>query len=245
MGDKTRGLTFIGLVAVVCGLLVVASFLADGQAMRHEMLEKGIDASGLDREHWYLSGAGLDDASRPLKWRDVIRSNYPTEPNFDPSEEELYRKNPLSFLRVVRPGIGSSMLAQGPEAPTELDRAKDRWYMAGQYDDHARELHGRVPQIGRYVQAGYPSNYASPSSFPLGAQRAQVGRLEHGALRPLAAAAPHCTPLTACSVLCPGAARRTRATAAALGRTRDPVNKIIKQWESQANKEPAGSYSDY
>ena len=168
-GEKTRGMTFISAVAVVCGLLVVASFLADGQAMRHEMLEKGLDASGLDREHWDLSGAGKEEESRKIKWRDVIRSKYPTEPNFDPSEEELYRKNPSSFLRVVRPGSGSSMLAQGPDAPSSLDRAKDRWYMAGQYDDHARELHGRVPQIGRYVQAGYPSDYASPSSFPIGA----------------------------------------------------------------------------
>ena len=166
--EKTRGLTFIGTVAVVCGLLVVASFLADGQAMRHEMLEKGNDASGLDRRDW--SGEGPDDASgrvsRPLTWGDVIRSNYPTEPNFDPSVEELYRKNPLSFLRVVRPGSGSSMLALEPEAPNSLDRAKDRWYMAGQYDDHARELHGRVPQIGRYVQAGYPSGRNCDKSVP-------------------------------------------------------------------------------
>ena len=201
MGDKTRGLTFIGLVAVVCGLLVVASFLADGQAMRHEMLEKGIDASGLDREHWYLSGAGTDDASRPLTWRDVIRSNYPTEPNFDPSEEELYRKNPLSFLRVVRPGIGSSMLAFEPEAPNSLDRAKDRWYMAGQYDDHARELHGRVPQIGRYVQAGYPSDYANPSSFPLGApEYAVVGLEPPGARARCCCAAPHAANHLFCAV---------------------------------------------
>jgi hypothetical protein len=235
--DKTRGLTFIGAVAVVCGLLVVGSFLADGQAMRHEMLEKGIDASGLDRQHWYLSGAGPDDARRPLTWRDVIRSNYPTEPNFDPSEEELYRKNPLSFLRVVRPNNSMSMLARGPDAPSSLDRAKDRWYMAGQYDDHARELHGRVPQIGRYVQAGYPSDYASPSSFPLGApEKEKVGGRTAHFVR-LAAAAPHRTPLTACSVLCPGAARRTRATAAALGRTREPVNKIIAVGESSRQRD--------
>ena len=174
--EKTRGLVVIGAVAAVCGVLVVASFYADGQAMRrHEQLQTsaaGIDApSGLDRRraHWYASGAGPDDAHRPLTWSDVIRSNYPAEPNFDPSEEELYRKDPSSFLRVVRPGEGSSMLAPGPDAPSTLDRAKDRWYMAGQYDDHARELHGRVPQIGRYVQAGYPSDYASPSDFPLGA----------------------------------------------------------------------------
>jgi hypothetical protein len=25
----------------------------------------------------------------------------------------------------------------------------------------------------------------------------------------------------------------------------DPVNKMITQWESQADNEPAGSYSDY
>lgn len=32
----------------------------------------------------------------------------------------------------------------------------------------ARELHGHIPQIGRYVQAGYPGDYESPSTFSMG-----------------------------------------------------------------------------
>ena len=223
--EKTRGLAFIGGVAVVCGMLLVASFFADGQAMRrHEqLLQTGIDApSGLDRrrQHWYASGAGPDDAHRPLTWGDVIRSNYPAEPNFDPSEEELYHKDPSSFLRVVR-GAGSSMLAPGPDAPSKLDRAKDRWYMAGQYDDHARELHGRVPQIGRYVQAGFPSDYASPSDFPLGAPEYAVVGSRRVRCTPLCARClpllhrtlltGFCCVLTGCSVCAPVAARAPAA----------------------------------
>ena len=55
-------------------------------------------------------------------------------------------------------------------APNALDRAKDRWYKAGQYDDHAHELHGNVRQLGRiyasYVQAGYPSGRNCEKSVP-------------------------------------------------------------------------------
>ena len=173
MAHKTRGLQVIGGVAVFLCLLVAASFLADGQRMAPvEQLERTVTNSPHEiepsREHWYASGQGPDDGHRPITWSDVIRNNYPTEPQYDLPEEQLYRQNPASFLRVVRPGVGSMML-RDVDAPSALDQSKDRWYMAGRYDDHARELHGHIPQIGKYVQAGYPSDYKSPSDFPLGA----------------------------------------------------------------------------
>jgi hypothetical protein len=55
-------------------------------------------------------------------------------------------------------------------APTALDKAKDRRYKAGQYDDHARELHGNVRQLARidasYVHTGYPSGRNCEKSVP-------------------------------------------------------------------------------
>ena len=160
-------------------LFVTATFLADGQHdgqhQRHVELEQtGIDADGVaphQRDHWFASGVGSDEARKPPTWRDVIVSNYPAEPQYDPPSAELYRQNPEDFtrrFRVVRPGAGSTMLSAGPDAPNAVDQAKDRWYMAGQYDDHKREMHGHIPELAKYVQAGYPSDYKSPSSFPMG-----------------------------------------------------------------------------
>lgn len=169
----------IGGVAVFLCLLVAASFLADGQRQEPMMrLQSGIDGpSSLDakRGHWYASGVGPDDSRKPPTWRDIIRSNYPAETHYGPSLEQQYRQNPSAFFRVVRPGVGSMMLHSSPDALNAMDKAKDRWYMAGQYDDHARELHGHIPQIGKYVQAGYPSDYKSPSEFQIGPPEYAVG----------------------------------------------------------------------
>jgi hypothetical protein len=179
LSHKRNGLVVIGGVAVFLCLLVAASFLADGQREPIMRLQRtGIDApSSLDaiRDHWYASGAGPDDSRKQPTWQDIIRSNYPAEPHYGPSLEQQYRKNPSAFFRVVRPGAGSMMLHSSPDAPNAMDKAKDRWYMAGKYDDHARELHGNIPQIGKYVQAGYPGDYKSPSEFPMGPPEYAVG----------------------------------------------------------------------
>ena len=50
-----------------------------------------------------------------------------------------------------------------------LEHAKYRWYMAGRFDDHEREMHGNAPSLAKYVQAGWPTEYQSPSEFPAGA----------------------------------------------------------------------------
>jgi len=173
MHTRASGLTVIGGVAVFLCLLVAASFLADGRrepAMQLEVTD--VDGpSGLDAKHshWYASGQGPDDARKPPTWNDIIRSNYPTEPHYGPSEEQLYRQHPSSFEMRVLPGSGSMMLHTSPDEPNAMDMAKDRWYTAGKFDDHAREMHGQVPQMGKYVQAGYPSDYKSPSEFKMGA----------------------------------------------------------------------------
>jgi len=174
MHTRSSGLTVIGGVAVFLCLLVAASFLADGQRQPAVRLQRTAiyapNALDAPRSHWYASGQGPDDARKPPTWQDIIRSNYPAEPHYGPTEEALYRQNPASFaMHVVRPGTGSMMLHSSPDAPNAADMAKDRWYMAGQFDDHAREMHGQVPQIGKYVQAGYPSDYKSPSEFAMGA----------------------------------------------------------------------------
>lgn len=161
MHTRASGLTVIGGVAVFLCLLVAASFLADGRrepAMQLEVTD--VDGpSGLDAKHshWYASGQGPDDARKPPTWNDIIRSNYPTEPHYGPSEEQLYRQRPSSFEMRVLPGSGSMMLHTSPDEPNAMDMAKDRWYTARKFGDHAREMHGQVPQMGKYVQAGYPS----------------------------------------------------------------------------------------
>jgi len=143
MGQKTKGLVVIGGVTVFLVLLVAASFLADEQrAVPVSRLQRTVTDSpralAPGKEHWYASGQGPDDSHHPITWRDIIRSNYPAEPRYGPSEAELYREDPSSFaMRVVRPGApGGSMLHTSPDAPSAMDGAKDRWYMAGQYDDH-------------------------------------------------------------------------------------------------------------
>ena len=139
---KSQGLLVIGGVTVFLILLVAASFLADEQrATPVAQLQRTATDSPHElspsKEHWYASGQGPDDAHHPITWKDIIRSNYPTEPRYGPSEAELYREDPSSFaMRVVRPGAGNMMLHSSPDAPNAMDRAKDRWYMAGQYDDH-------------------------------------------------------------------------------------------------------------
>ena len=127
--------------------LVAASFLADEQRAGAPVARLQRTATDSphelspEKEHWYASGQGPDDSHHPITWKDIIRSNYPAEPHYGPSEEQMYRENPASFaMRVVRPGAGSMMLHTSPDAPTAMDRAKDRWYMAGQYDDHGESL---------------------------------------------------------------------------------------------------------
>jgi hypothetical protein len=54
-------------------------------------------------------------------------------------------------------------------------------------------MHGNIPQIGKYVQAGYPGDYESPSKFRMGGPsmpeyavrlaRQQQLRATHGAQR--------------------------------------------------------------
>ena len=107
MGQKTQGLVVIGGVTVFLVLLVAASFLADEQrAVPVSRLQRTTTDSphalAPSKEHWYASGQGPDDSHHPITWRDVIRSNYPAEPRYGPSEAELYREDPSSTREVGR-----------------------------------------------------------------------------------------------------------------------------------------------
>ena len=183
MGMNERPGAILQAAAVFLLVLVMAGFLADearerprpAARLQTELghIDSRLSQAQKRRAHWYASGEGPDDGHKPITWADIIHSNYPAEPQFGPTQAQLYKQDPSLFerrrraARTSRPGLGTMLHTTSPDAPTRLDRMRDRWAMAGEQ----RELHGRMPapSLAQYVQAGWPTAQA-----PLSAAQRQL-----------------------------------------------------------------------